>query len=321
MTFPHKLTIGVAVITHNSKQHLLRCLPPLLQSPIKPRILVVNSSSKDGTIELAKDLGAEALVVPRNEYNHGTTRELARQYLQTDIIGMLTPDAYFVDEFAFGKLIDPIINNKAVVAYARQIPHNCADFFEAFPREFNYPLQSHIRSVNDLSQYGIYTFFCSNSCAAYSSKALNEIGGFSPVLLGEDTVAAAKLLYNGYSIAYVAESLVQHSHKYSLLEEFRRSFDTGLARKEYEHLLQAPTGDIHRGFDYLWTMFQRLFKQFPRKIPYGFAHVTSKWLGYHLGKNSSRAPMWFKKWISSQDFYWSSKSRKDSQGVPTFIKP
>lgn len=310
MTFPHNLSIGVAIITHNSKQHLLRCLAPLLQSPIKPRILVVNSSSTDGTIELAKDLGADVLVVSRDEYNHGDARELARHHLQTDIIGMLTPDAYFVDKLAFGKLIDPIINNRAAVAYARQIPHSGADFFEAFPREFNYPLQSHIRSINDLSQYGVYTFFCSNSCAAYSSKALDEIGGFSSVLLGEDTIAAAKLLRKGYCVAYVAESLVRHSHKYSLLDEFRRSFDTGLARKEYENLLQSPTGDIHRGFIYLQTMFQRLFTEAPQKIPYGFAHIFSKWLGYHLGKNSSRAPLWFKKWISSQDFYWSSKDFK-----------
>lgn len=316
MTFPHTLSTGVAIFTHNSKQHLPHCLPPLLQSPIKPRILVVNSSSTDGTIELAKDLGTDVLVVPRDEYNHGLTRELARQRLQTDIIGMLTPDAYFVDELAFGKLIDPIINNKAALAYARQIPHDGADFFEAFPREFNYPSQSHIRSINDLSQYGVYTFFCSNSCAAYSSKALDEIGGFSSVLLGEDTIAASKLLRKGYSVAYVAESLVMHSHKYSLLEEFRRSFDTGLARKEYESLLRAPKGDVHRGFNYLQSMFHRLFTEAPQKIPYGFAHITSKWLGYHLGKNSSRAPFWFKKWISSQDFYWSSKAfKKDQSGL------
>ncbi|MBA3815726.1 MAG: glycosyltransferase family 2 protein [Parachlamydiaceae bacterium] len=304
----HAPSIGVAVITHNSKHHLLNCLPPLLQSPLKPRVLVVNSSSADGTVEMAKQLGAEVLVIPRHEFNHGTTRELARRYLQTDIIGMLTPDAYFVDEMAFGKLIDPLLKNKAEVAYARQIPHTGADFFEAFAREFNYPNQSHLRSLKDISQYGVYTFFCSNSCAAYSSKALDIIGGFSPVLLGEDTVAVAKLLRNGCSIAYVADALVKHSHRYSLIQEFRRNFDIGLARKQYGELLQAPKGDTQRGLDYLQTMFKRLLEDAPFKIPYGFAHIVVKWLGYRLGKSSSQTPLWFKKLISSQDFYWSSKN-------------
>lgn len=266
MTVTHRPSIGVAIITHNSKRHLLRCLTPLLQSPLTPRILVVNSSSTDGTVEMAKQLGTDVLVIPRREFNHGATRELARRHLQTDIVGMMTPDAYFIDELAFGKLINPIINHQAAAAYARQIPHEGADFFEAFPRDFNYPPQSHIRSIQDVAQYGVYTFFCSNSCAAYSSKALDDIGGFSSVLLGEDTVAVAKLLRKGYRIAYAAEALVKHSHRYSLLEEFRRSFDTGLARKEYADLLHSSKGDTHRGFDYLQAMFQRLSKKLPSKL-------------------------------------------------------
>jgi rhamnosyltransferase len=272
-------SVGIAIITHNSRHHLKHCLIPLLQSPLKPKILVVNSSSNDGTIELAKELGAEVLIVPRKEFNHGTTRELARQHLNTDIVGMLTPDAYFLDQFGLGKLIEPIINKTAVVSYARQIPHANADFFETFPRNFNYPDKSHIRSLKDISEYGVYTFFCSNSCAAYSSQALDEIGGFTAVLLGEDTVAVAKLLRKGHNIAYVADAIVKHSHRYSLKDEFRRNFDIGLARKGYGNLLKAPKGDSHRGFNYALQMFKHLSKNAPIYIPYGFAHLLSKWLG------------------------------------------
>lgn len=297
-------TVGVAIITHNSKHHMLRCLTPLLQSALKPRILVVNSSSSDGTVELSKQLGANVLVTPRHEFNHGTTRELARRQLNTDIVVMMTPDAYLVDELALGKLIEPIVKNQVVVTYARQVPHLGADFFEAFPRDFNYPPQSHKRSLKDISQYGVYTFFCSNSCAAYSSRALDEIGGFSPVLLGEDTVAVAKLLRKGNSIAYVAEAVVKHSHSYSLKEDFRRNFDIGLARKEYADLLKAPSGDTSRGLNYMQIMFQRIFKEHPARAAFGIAHIFAKWLGYRLGKSSTRAPIWFKKALSSQDFYW-----------------
>ena len=71
-------SIGVAVITHNARQHLSKCLPPWLQSPLKPKVLVVNSSSKDGTVECAKEMGADVLIIPRHEVNHGKTREKAR---------------------------------------------------------------------------------------------------------------------------------------------------------------------------------------------------------------------------------------------------
>lgn len=306
-------SIGVAVITHHAIHHLPHCLPPLLQSLHHPRILVVNSSSHDGTVELAQHLGAETLVIPRADFNHGTTREKARIHLKTDILVMLTPDAYLSDKLTLGKLIEPLIKRQAAVAYARQIPHNGADFFEAFPREFNYPGTSHIRSLSDLQKYGVYNYFCSNSCAAYLNAALDDIDGFSPVLLGEDTVAVAKLLKKGYRIAYVAEALVRHSHRYSLKDEFFRNFDTGLARKEYAALLQSPQGDIQRGRFYVKEMLRQLLSKAPSKIPYAIAHAAAKFLGYSIGKRSQHAPLWLKKALSSQDFYWSSNAFKTTK--------
>jgi rhamnosyltransferase len=318
------LTIGVAVITHNAKKHLPHCLPLLLNSPLKPRVLVVNSSSHDGTVEMAQQLGAETLVIPRAEFNHGTTREKARHYLQTEIVVMITPDAYLIDSQAFNHLLEPLLQGKASIAYARQIPHDGADFFEAFPREYNYPPQSHIRSIQETEKYGVYTFFCSNSCAAYINAALDEGGGFQSVLLGEDTVAVANLLRKGHKIAYVAEALVKHSHRYSLLQELRRNFDIGLARKQCGNLLACEGSDTQRGMDYVRQMTRRLLKERPRLIPYAFLHVLAKWLGYRLGHASVQAPVWFKKLLSSQSFYWVSldfiKNKKELKHVNSISK-
>ncbi len=87
---------------------------------------------------------------------------------------------------ALGRLVDPLVQGLSATAYARQVPHHGAGFFEAFPREYNYPPTSHVRSLKDLSKYGVYTFFCSDSCAAYTNAALDAVGGFPRVLLGED---------------------------------------------------------------------------------------------------------------------------------------
>ena len=223
---------------------------------------------------------------------------------------MLTQDAYLYDKHALESLVHPIIKKHASLAYARQVPHQGAGFFEVFARRYNYPETSHIRSIDDIEKYGIYTFFCSDSCAAYSNEALDEIGGFSDVLLGEDTVAAAKLLRRGHKIAYIAEAVVKHSHRYSLLEEFQRHFDTGLARNEYADLLHCERGDTKRGFDYAKKMFKELARKSPQKLPYAFLHILSKWSGYQVGKRSVRAPLWFKRALSSQKFYWNRKLLK-----------
>jgi rhamnosyltransferase len=299
------MSIGVIVITHTAERHLRKCLPPFLNSPLKPRVLVVNSSSNDGTVDLAKQLGAETLVIPRAEFNHGSTRERARKHLGTDIVVMITPDAYAKDCFVLEKLVSPLLKEEASVCYARQIPHEGANFFESFSRKFNYPENGHIRGIENVETFGIYTYFCSNSCAAYNQKALDDIGGFKHVLLGEDTVAVASLLNKGHKIAYVADAIVRHSHGYTLAQEFRRNFDTGLARKGFRNLLAKGGSDSKRGKAYVEEMLKTLLKSKPQLIPYAFIQSGIKWLGYKIGSMSENAPLWFKKRLTSQDFYWS----------------
>lgn len=297
-------TVGIVITTFKARNHLAHCLPPLLNSPLKPRVLVVDSSSNDGTVELAQQMGAETIVIPQSEFNHGATREMARKHLKTDIIVMVTQDAYAIDEHVIEKLIAPLIAGKAAVAYARQIPHDGAGFFEAFAREFNYPVDSHIRCIANVSKYGVYTVFCSDSCAAYLNEALDIVGGFRPVLTGEDTVAAACLLQNGFRVAYVAEACVKHSHGYSLKQEFQRHFDTGIARHDYRHLIAFAGEDEKRGKLYVKTLIRRVVKETPIRLPYACFHVLAKWLGYRIGTASTDAPIWFKKALSSQKSYW-----------------
>lgn len=300
-------TIGIVVVTHNAKHHLKHCLPPLINSPLRPKILVMNSSSHDGTVEVAENLGVETFVIPRDEFNHGLSRERARKKLHTDIVVMITPDAYATSKEMIEELVKPITSGDAEVSYARQIPHDDADLFASFARNYNYPNESHLRTLADVNKWGVYTYFCSNSCAAYLNKALDAVGGFPEVLIGEDTFATAKILQRGGRIAYVAEAIVKHSHSYTLKQEFKRSFDTGLARKMNEKLLEEGGNDEKRGRDYTKLLFNELINKEPSLLPYAILQTLSKYLGYKLGRLLVNAPLSIKKAFSSQDFYWKNK--------------
>lgn len=297
-------SIGIVIPTFKAAKHLPHCLPILLKSSLKPRILVIDSSSPDDTVALAKQMGAETVIIPKQEFNHGATRECARQYLKTDIVVMMTQDAYPASLNLLEELVSPLLKHQASIAYARQIPHKNAGFFEAFPRSFNYPAESHIRSVKEASQYGPYTFFCSNSCAAYLNQALDDIGGFPHVLFGEDTIVVAKLLHRGHKIAYVATAEVHHSHDYSLKQEFIRHFDMAIARHGYKDLLQVGGSDTRRGKEYMQTMLSQLKKERPSLIPYALLQALAKLAGYRFGKASFYAPNWFKKRLSGHPSFW-----------------
>lgn len=299
-------SIGIVIPTLNAERYLANCLFPLLSSALKPRILVVDSSSTDNTVEMAKQLGVEVLVIPLRHFNHGLTREHARKVLNTEIVVMMTQDAHATSQTMLEKLIEPITNRVASVSYARQIPRDGADILEAFSRLFNYPEAGHVRGLEDVERYGVYIFFCSNSCAAYRNSALDEIGGFPAVLTAEDAVVVAKLLKRGHKIAYVADAVVKHSHRYTLLQEFRRYFDMGYIRRENQRLFSYGGKDEARGREYFVNLIRNVLKAQPLSLPYALLQTLVKWAGYQTGFVSLRAPLWLKKTLSAQNFFWSS---------------
>jgi rhamnosyltransferase len=298
--------VGVVVVTHRAREHLRHCLPPLLRSPLRPRVLVVNSSSGDGTVEEARRLGAEVMVVPRREFNHGLTRERARAALGAPVVAMLTPDAYPTGDDFLERLVAPVREGVAAVSYGRQLARPGAGLIERFGREFNYPDWAHVRGIEDWPRHGSYTHFCSNACAAWSSAALDRIGGFRATLVSEETIAAAELLRRGERIAYAADAVVFHSHAHGLADEFGRHFDIGYARRRFAGLLRAPERDELRGRRFARALIDRARRERPAALPLVLAHLAAKWLGYKAGLAGPSLPLFVARQLSGQDYFWDS---------------
>lgn len=297
-----KATVGVVIPTLNAGRELEYCFPPLLKSPLKPRILVVDSSSTDGTPAIAKNFGIDVLSITKAEFNHGLTREMARKFLGTDIVVMLTQDAIPVDETMLEKLVEPIVRGDAVVSYGRQIPHQGAGFFESFDRSFNYPAESHVRGLKDVNKYGVFTFSCSNSWSAWLNSALDEIGGYTHTLIIEDTIAAARLIRRGYRIAYVANSAVRHSHNFSFLEQLKRYFSIGYVREAHRNLFFVEAKDEQRGYLYVKAMLRQLWGKNIYLLPLAILHISSKLLGYKLGRSTFKHPKWMAIFLKKNNY-------------------
>ena len=304
---PRRPSVGVVVVTHAAKRHLDHCLPPLLDSPLRPRVLVVNSSSGDGTVERARALGAETWLVERRSFNHGATREAARHRIGTDIVVMVTPDAYATGPDVLERLVAPIAAGTAECAYGRQLPHEGADIVEAFGRAFSYPPTSELRSEADRPRLGSAVGFCSHAWAAWSNAALDRIGGFRPTLVSEETIALARLLRQGGRVAYVAEATVRHSHRYGPLQEFTRHFDIGMTRARHAELLLVDGGDAARGRAFARQLLATIAAEAPHRLPGVLLTLGAKWAGYRAGLLGADLPAGLASLMSGQDFYWRSE--------------
>lgn len=301
------LSVFLCIPTLNGEHYLPRLLAFLRRQTVQPDFfLVIDSGSDDRTLDTLRGAGIRVHSIKQDEFNHGATRELARKQTDADIVIFMTQDAIPVDDVLIEKLIDPILNGKASFSYARQIPRKGADLFESFPRQFNYPAESQIRSIADVEKYGVYTFFSSDSCAAYLNSALDHIGGFRPTLTSEDYFAAARLLCKGHKVAYVAEAVVEHSHDYSLLDDFKRYFDTGYVRAENPWVQKIVGQAEGRGKEYFAALLQMLYKSNPWLVPFAVVNSCVKLLGYRIGYWSLMAPLCWKKRLSGQPYYWDS---------------
>ena len=306
-----KQSVGLFIPTYQAQGCLHTCLQSVLASPVDIKILIIDSSSSDGTVNIAKKLGVEVIVIPQSDFNHGATREMARKHLNTDIVIMMTQDAIPENPEFLARLIKPLQDDETIsVSYARQLPHHGADIFEAFPREFNYTAEPEVRSIQDLIKYGVFTFFCSDSCSAYKNAALDEIGGFQNVIVSEDYYAVAAMLQKGYKIAYAADSEVRHSHRYTLKQEFQRYFDTGYVRAQNPEVQKRVGNAENRGAGLVKALLIRVLKEKPWLIPYAIIQSGAKWLGYRAGYHSQAIPKSWKIKLSSQKSYWVSKYYK-----------
>src|SRR5665213_1398369 len=101
-------SVGIVIPTYKARSHLPILLPRLRKIYPALPILVVDSSSEDGTIEYAKSYGAEVIVIPQSEFNHGLTRELGRKKIATDIVVMMTQDAIPACDDLIDQLVLPL---------------------------------------------------------------------------------------------------------------------------------------------------------------------------------------------------------------------
>lgn len=215
----------------------------------------------------------------------------------------MSQDAFAIDD-ALAALVDPIVNGRAAVAYGRQIPRRDAHLFERLLRDFNYPSESHVRTLEDAWLWGAYLTFCSNAFAAWNNHALDEIGGFKRTLSHEDAIATAMLIQRGHAVAYVAEAEVEHSHRYTVRSDFERYFDAGYARTQYADVLGSRRTHGKLGRRYVQEVVRHVLHEEPRMVPATLLHFGTKWSGYALGSRSARVPVWLKRRLSGQTAYW-----------------
>jgi rhamnosyltransferase len=295
-------TVSVIIPTYNAGTYLKAQLDVLTRQALPSvEIVVVDSSSTDDTVKIAESYGVQIHIIPTRRFNHGGTRTWIGKSAKGDILVYLTQDALPVNELAVPLLVSRLLVDQQIgAAFGRQVPHPDATPFARHLRAFNYPAASYRRHLHDAAQYGMKTFFCSNSFAAYRRKALDAVGWFEEgLLMGEDMHVCAKMLLSGYHIAYVADAVVAHSHNYSVRQEFKRYYDLGAFFNKEQWILKRYGNANSEGLRFVRSELSFLWRSGCRRyIPASLLRTAAKWLGYQLGHVHPYLPGWIIRRVS-----------------------
>jgi len=269
-------------------------------------ILIMNTEQKFFPTEVVKDLANVRVEhLTRAEFDHGGTRDRAAALVSGDLLLFMTQDAVPENEYLIEKLVNIFKDPSVWAAYARQLPDADCGFIERYTRSFNYPAESIVKSREDLTKYGIKTFFCSNVCAMYRADCYHRLGGFEKkTIFNEDMIFAGNVILRGGRIAYVSEAEVVHSHNYGSLEQLHRNFDLAVSQAEHPEIFQMARSESE-GIRLVKNTARYLMKcKKAWLIPKLVIQSGFKYAGYWLGKHYQKLPVKLVKWLSMNKSYW-----------------
>ena len=299
--------VAVVVLTRNAGRLWKRWVQAIQQQTILAgKYLVIDSSSNDKTVAIAKQANLDIFTIDAENFNHGGTRQLAAELCpDAKYLIYLTQDAILTQTDSLERLLKHFENPEIALAYGRHIPRKNACTLEKYARNFTYTSNSSTRSISDVKEKGFKAAFSSDVYAAYRVSALRSIGGFpKKIIVSEDSYVSARLLQAGWKIHYSAESQVEHSHQYNYLQIFRRYYDIGVFQTAEKQLFESIGNPDSEGARFVKAQIRYLIKKNKWLIPHALLQTLVKYIAYKLGKRYKKLPTRINKLLSAQKAYW-----------------
>ena len=288
--------VDIIIPTYRPGERFIRLLS-MLEKQTYPyhRLIIVNTDEKLMPDAVKKKLGGMRDVtlrhIAKEDFDHAGTRRAAVAESDAELFLCMTDDAVPADLFLIERLVGAMQDPDAAVSYARQLPETFTSESEKYTRSFNYPDESRKKTINDLPELGIKTFFASNVCCMYDRGIYESLGGFTEkAIFNEDMIYASKALRAGYASVYQAAARVYHAHDYTAGQQFHRNFDLGMSQAMHPEVFGGIRSEgegirlVRQTINHLMSTGHAV------DVPGLIWRSGWKYLGYRLGKAYRKLP-------------------------------
>ena len=279
------MSVDIICPLYNAEKYIIN----LNNSLKKQKMVQINkihyilTESKDNTEIILQENKIDYEKIKPNEFSHSLTREKKALQSKADILCFITQDIVIEDELWLYNLTKEIKDGKCAASFSRQISK--FNNIEKYTREKNYPDKSRTVTKKDLDKLGLNTFFFSDASSAIKTSIFKKLNGYDGknLPINEDMYFAYKLIMNGYSIHYAADSIVYHSHKFSLKELYNRYKLTGKFMKENNYL--DKYGTTKAGGGLAKYVLKRAIQELNFKVLFRYPFdMATRYIGMKVGK-------------------------------------
>jgi len=202
------------------------------QIKVNFNLFFVLTETNDSSLDILNKLNLKFDKINKEDFSHSLTREKFALESKADIIVFITQDIVIESDLWLFNLTKDIIEGSVDASYSRQISKY--NNLEKYTREKNYPNESRIVTKKDIKELGLRAFFFSDASSAIRKDTFIKLNGYDnkDLPISEDMYIAYKLITNGYKIKYCSDSVVYHSHNFTLKELYNRYKLTGMFFKQ-----------------------------------------------------------------------------------------
>jgi len=188
-------------------------------------VVMVDSGSTDGTLDLAKQYPVRIHSISPDEFNFGRTRDYVFSLSRGDFIVAISQDVIPVGSSWLENLIHPFVDQDiAMVQGGQQLPQDRALFYWEKVGLFYYTRECQ-RWIANHGGVGVSFVNCAIRRSVWEENRLSDIE------VMEDKVFQAMLDARGRRICEQPHAMVFHSHSYSLVSLSKRCENEGLGWK------------------------------------------------------------------------------------------
>ena len=216
--------ISLIIRCYNEAEHLGKLLHGIAAQSIQDyEIILVDSGSTDGTVELAEEFGVEQIeYIDPEEFSFGRALNYGCQAASGEYLVIASAHVYPRHTDWLSQLLDKFEDNVALV-YGKQRGNEITTFAENQVFKQWFPDDDITRQTHP---------FCNNANAAIR-RELWEQYRYNEQLTGlEDVDWAKRVQADGYDISYASEAEVIHVHDENPREIFNRYRREAYAHKQ-----------------------------------------------------------------------------------------